>query len=335
MDYLDIIKEMKKGDYRPVYFLHGEEPYFIDAVADFAEKNCLNETEKAFNQTVLYGKDINYMNVLDAARRMPMMAPRQLVMIREAQSMRDIASLEAYIKQPALTTVLVICHKHKKLKMNTKFGKLVKENALVLESKKLYDNQVPGFIKKFIKGLKLDIDDAAAELLGEYLGADLGKVVNELEKLAINLEKGTLVTPKIIEDNIGISREYNVFELQRALAVKDKDKVYRIIRYFTALPKKNPMILVLGSLYNFFSKVLIFHAVSRQSEAEILSALKLKSKFFIKDYRAAARNYPYAKTLAIINILHEYDLKSKGVDVNLTNMADGDLYKEMIYKILH
>ena len=182
---------MKKGDYRPVYFLHGEEPYFIDAVADFAEKNCLNETEKAFNQTVLYGKDINYMNVLDAARRMPMMAPRQLVMIREAQSMRDIASLEAYIKQPALTTVLVICHKHKKLKMNTKFGKLVKENALVLESKKLYDNQVPGFIKKFIKGLKLDIDDAAAELLGEYLGADLGKVVNELEKLAINLEKGS------------------------------------------------------------------------------------------------------------------------------------------------
>jgi DNA polymerase-3 subunit delta len=335
MDYLDIIKEMKKGDYRPVYFLHGEEPYFIDAITDFAEANCLNETEKAFNQTVIYGKDTNYMQVLDAARRMPMMASRQLVVIKEAQSMRDIASLDSYIKQPALTTVLLVCHKHKKLRMNTKLGKALKENSLVFESKRLYDNQVPAFVKKYTKSLKLDIDEAASQLLAEYLGTDLGKVVNELDKLAINLEPGSLVDVKTIEENIGISRSYNVFELQKALAIRDKEKIYRIVNYFAAQPKKNPFVLVVGSLYNFFSKVLIYHEVAKLDEQSILSALSLKSKFFLKDYRAAARTFPYAKTKQIISILHEYDLKSKGVDINLTNVPEGDLCKEMIYKIIH
>lgn len=335
MDYLDIIKEMKKGDYRPIYFLHGEEPYFIDAITEYAEANCLNETEKAFNQTIIYGKDTNYMQVTDAARRMPMMAPRQLVVIKEAQSMRDLASLESYINQPSLSTVLLICHKHKKLRMNTKLGKLLKEKSLVYESKRLYDNQVPAFVKKYIKSLKLNIDEGAAELLSEYLGTDLGKVVNELDKLAINLEPGSLVDVKTIEDNIGISRSYNVFELQKALAIRDKEKIYRIVNYFAAQPKKNPFVLVVGSLYNFFSKVLIYHGVSKLDEQSILSALSLKSKFFLKDYRAAARTFPYGKTKEIIGILHEYDLKSKGVGMNLTNVPDGDLCKEMIYKIIH
>lgn len=335
MDYLDIIKEMKKGDYRPIYFLHGEEPYFIDAITEFAEANCLNETEKAFNQTIIYGKDTSYMQVVDAARRMPMMAPRQLVIIKEAQSMRDLASLESYINQPSLSTVLLICHKHKKLRMNTKLGKVLKEKSLVFESKKLYDNQVPSFVKKYIKNLKLNIDEAAAGLLSEYLGTDLGKVVNELDKLAINLKSGSLVDVKTIEDNIGISRSYNVFELQKALAIMDKEKIYRILNYFSAQPKKNPFVLVVGSLYNFFSKVLIYHEVAKKDEQTILSALSLKSKFFLKDYRAAARTFPFAKTKEIIAILHEYDLKSKGVGMNLTNVPDGDLCKEMVFKIIH
>ena len=335
MDYLDIIKEMKKGDYRPIYFLHGEEPYFIDAITDFVEANCLNETEKAFNQTVLYGKETTAMQVVDAARRMPMMAPRQLVIIKEAQSMRDIAALESYINQPALTTVLLICHKHKKLRMNTKLGKLLKQKSLVFESKRLYDNQVPAFIKKYIKSIKLEINESAAELLAEYLGTDLGKVVNELDKLAINLAPSSLVDVKIIEENIGISRSYNVFELQKALALQDKEKIYRIVNYFSVQPKKNPFVLVVGSLYNFFSKVLIYHGVAKLDEQAILNALNLKSKYFLKDYRAAARSFPYTKTKEIIGILHEYDLKSKGVDMNLTNVPDGDLCKEMIYKIIH
>lgn len=336
MDYQDIIKEMKRGDYRPVYFLHGEEPYFIDAISDFVEANCLNESEKAFNQTILYGKDISSpTQVLDSARRMPMMAARQLVMIKEAQSMNAIDGLASYIKQPALSTVLVICHKHKKLRMNTSFGKLVKQHALVFESKKLYDNQVGGFIKKYIKSLKLDIVEDATILLSEYLGTNLGKVVNELDKLALNLSPGSAVNVKHIEENIGISREYNVFELQKALALNDKTKIHRIVKFFAAQPKTNPFIVVVASLYNFFSKVLVYHEVAKKSEPEILKALNLRSSFFLKDYRAAARTFSYQRTLNIIQILHEYDLKSKGVDINLTLIPEGDLCREMIFKITH
>lgn len=335
MTHQAIISEIKKGQFRPIYFLHGPETYFIDAISKAIEEHALEEHERAFNQTILYGKETDHLQVLDAARRFPMMAQRQLVVLREAQEMRSLKDLKSYAEKPAPTTILVIVHKHKKLNLNSGFGKAIKQNGLVFEAKKLYDNQVPEWIADYLKHKKLKTSPAAAELLGEYLGSDLSKVVNELDKLALNLAPGAEVTQEVIEDNIGISKDYNVFELQRALGGRDLLKTNRIVNYFAANPKSNPMPVVVGSLYSYFSKIYRFHAVAQRTEQDILEALGLRSGFFLREYRTAARNYPRAHTEAAIGILREYDLKSKGVGYNATGKPEGELLREMTWKLLH
>jgi len=330
-----IVGSIKKREFKPIYFLHGTESYFIDAISDLIEDQLLTESEKAFNQLLLYGKDANHLDVIDQARRYPMMSRFQLVLLKEAQDMRSLKELEGYIATPTPTTVLVICHKHKKLNLNSAFGKKLKANAVVLESNPLYDNQVPDWIVKYLKGKKLSITPPAASIVAEYLGTDLSKVVNELDKLAINLAPGSEVTPREVELHIGISKDYNVFELQRAITQRDILKANRIVQYFSANPKKGPMQLVVSSLYNFFSKVYMLHFLRNLSDQEVLKLLNLRSAWFLKEYRLAARNFNKLKTEQMIDILKDYDLKSKGVGFNSTGKADGTLLKEMVWKLLH
>ncbi len=335
MTYQDILKSLKKGEYEAIYFLHGTEPYFIDMISDYIEDHVLNESEKAFNQTIFYGKDVNHLAIIDTARRFPMMAPRQVVILKEAQDMKSLKELKAYAEKPSETTLLVICHKHKKFNLNSAFGKALKKNALVFESKQLYDNQVPDWIQEYLKTKKLKIDPDASVLIAEYLGTELSKVVNELDKLAINLAPGEVVTKQHIEQNIGISKDYNVFELQKALGLKDVLKANRIVNYFAANPKKNPLPMVTGSLFNFFSKIYMLKSLKNMPDQEILQALGLRSAFFLREYRQAARQYSPADLEKIIDLLKEFDLKSKGVNYISTGKPEGELLKELVWKILH
>jgi len=334
-DFNSILKDLKAGQYAPIYFLHGTEPYFIDQIANFVETNILSEAERSFNQTVLYGKETEAKTLIDTAFRYPMMAPRQVEILKEAQEMRTLKDILPYIEKPVETTLLVICYKHKKFNLNSKFGKALKAKAVVFESKSPYDNQMPDWIHQFLKSKKLKIQPNAAALVAEYLGTDLSKVANELEKLTINLPPGTDVNSQHIETHIGISKDYNIFELQRALAQRDVVKVQRIVQYFTANPKKNPLVLTIGTLYNFFSKVFMLHFLGSQSENSILKTLKLRSAYFLREYKLAARNYPRSKTEAVLSLLREYDLKSKGVDFVGTSNSDGELLKELTWRILH
>jgi len=335
MTFNQIIADLKKKQYQPVYFLHGKEPYFIDSIADYIEKNVLSDGEKSFNQTILYGKEIEFKQVVDTARRYPMMAPYQVVIIKEAQEMRTLKELVTYVEQPAQTTILVICHKHKRFDSRTKLGKVLKKKAVVFEAKKLYDNQLPDWIYNYLQAKGFTIKPAATALMAEYLGTDLSKVVNELDKLAINLPKGTNITQQHIQNNIGISKDYNVFELQKALGQKQVTKVNRIIQYFGANPKKSPMVMMVGSLYNYFSKVYMLHFLRNSGDQAILKALKLGSSFFLREYKASARNYSRPATEKVLAILKEYDLKSKGVDNNTMSNPDGELMKEMVWRILN
>lgn len=335
MTHDQILQSLKKGNYQPLYFLHGPESYFIDSIADYVEENALPEEARAFNLMVLYGKDTDAQMVIDNARRFPVMAERQVVLLREAQDMRTLKNLEGYVKSPVPTTVLVICHKHKKFNMNNAFGKALKAKAVILESKNLYDNQVPDWIVSYLRRKKLKITPGGAELIAEYLGTDLSKVANELDKLALNLEAGAEVTAQHIEANIGISKDYNVFELQRALGERNVAKANRIAFYFAANARKHPMPMVVGTLYNYFSKVYMLHFLRKSPEAELLKTLKLRSGYFLREYRAAARNFPRPKVEQVLGLLREYDLKSKGVDFNNVGKPDGALLKEMVWRILH
>ena len=335
MEFDAILRELKDGKYRPLYFLHGQEPFFIDIISDHLEKKVLSEAEQSFNLTVLYGKDVDHKTVVDAARRYPMMAPRQVVVLKEAQEMRTLKELQSYAEKPSETTILVIAHKYKKYNLNSGFGKALKKNALIFESKPLYDNQVPGWINTFLKQKGYQASPAATELIAEYLGTDLSKVANELEKLILNLPKGSEIDARQIEENIGISKDYNVFELQKALGLRDVLKANRIVHYFAANPKKNPLPMVIGSLYNYFSKVYLMHFLRNLPEQELLEGLQLRSRFFLKEYKAAARNYRLPDAERVIALLREYDLKSKGVDYNSTGKPEGELLKEMVWRILH
>lgn len=335
LSFEQILDQLRKKKFEPVYFLHGEEDYFIDTISNYFEKEVLPEVEQAFNQTIFYGKDTDHLAVLDAARRYPMMSPYQVVIIKEAQDMRSLDKLQTYIEKPAATTLLVICHKHKKYNLNSAFGKAVKAGAVVFESKSLYDNQIPEWIRNYLKEKQLQITPDAANLLAEYLGTELGKVANELDKLALNMAPGAVITPTQVEENIGISKDYNVFELQKALSQRDVLKANRIVNYFADNPRKNPIQVVISSLYGYFSKIYMLQFVKDKSESEILEALQLRSAFFLKEYRAALRFYPVQKLEDVISHLKTFDLKSKGVDYDATGKPEGELLRELVWKILH
>ncbi|TNE60007.1 MAG: DNA polymerase III subunit delta, partial [Bacteroidetes bacterium] len=335
MNVEDILRDIRAGKFRPVYFLHGEEPFFIDQVEAGIDKHALSEAEKGFNQTILYGKDVDPLTLLDHLRRYPMMSERQVVILREAQEMRNIGDLAAYVEKPMDTTVFVVCHKHKKYDMRSRLGKALKANAIVLESKKMYDNQVTDWIISYCKSRKLSIEMPAAVLIAEYLGTDLAKISNELEKLALNVPAETTITALHVQEYIGISKDYNVYELQKAFASRDQPKIARIQQYFTANIRKNPLIVTIASLYAYFSKVYMLHFLRNNSDAEKLQALGLRSDWFLKEYKLAAGNYSLAQTEQILHLLREYDLRSKGVDTDTTHTGDSALTQELFWKMLH
>lgn len=327
-----ILTNLKKKQYHPVYFLHGLEAYFIDQISDYVEQHVLTDAEKSFNQTLFYGKDTDAKTLVDTCSRYPMMASHQVVILKEAQAMKDLNNLQSYVEKPVPTTILVICYKHKKFDGRSKFAKAVKKNAQVFESKPLYDNQVPDWINGYLKSKQLSIDHDASLLIAEYLGTNLSKVVNELDKLALNVPKGATVNTKMVQDNIGISKDYNVFELQKALGQRNVMKANRIINYFIANPKKNPLVVVVASLYTYFSKIFMLHDLRNLSDREAAQALGVR-EFFLKEYKLAARNFPPHKTNEVIGVLRQYDLFSKGVDNPGT--PDGELLREMVWRILH
>lgn len=340
MTAADIIKDLKNRKYKPVYLLHGEEPYFIDQVSDYVEHHLLSEAEKGFNQTVLYGKDTEVMTVLNASKRYPMMADYQVVLVKEAQEMKwgtesddkkTINPLQAYLENPLPSTILVLCYKYGKFDKRKKVYKAIEKSGLIFESTSLYDNKIPAWVESYLTEKNYKINQQASLMLAEYLGNDLSKIANELDKLMLNVSAGQEITLKHIQDNIGISKEYNVFELQTALAKKDVVKTNQIINYFEANPKANPIVLVLGNLNNFFTKVLVYHYVKDRSPQNLAREMGV-SPYFIKDYEQAARSYSLGKTVQIISYLREYDVKSKGVE---SNTDHGGLMKELMFKILH
>ncbi|MBK8492628.1 MAG: DNA polymerase III subunit delta [Saprospirales bacterium] len=335
MEFQDILRQLHLKEYQPVYFLHGTEPYFIDRISDYIEHQVLGEAEKAFNLTVAYGKDTDHLQILDAARRYPVMSPHQVVVIKEAQDMKSLTDLLNYIEKPVPSTILAICFKHKKYNFNSNFGKALKKNALVFESKRLYDNQVPDWVMQYATEHELQLRPAEAGLIAEYLGTELSKVANELDKLALNVPKGSTATREQIEEFSGISREYNVFELHKALAARDWQKSFRMTQFFAANPKKSPFVVIVGALYGFFSKVYMLHFLGGISEKELLTKMEVGNAFFLKDYKLAARHFNRTQTEHVLSLLKEYDLKAKGVHVNTTNVSEGELLKELVWRIIH
>jgi len=327
----NIIADIKAGNLKPIYFLMGEEPYYIDGIASFIEKTVLSEEEKGFNQMVLYGRDVSIEDIVSSAKRYPMMAERQVVIVKEAQDLaRSIESLVAYAENPQPTTVLVVCYKYKTLDKRKKLSKTLAKTGVVFDSKKLYENQVPDWIRRVLAGKGYTITPKAAQMLVEFLGNDLNKVNNELEKLQLIVKKGEQITPQLVEENIGISKDFNNFELQSAIGVRDISKAFGIAQYFAQNPKNHPMVMTVALLYSFFSKLLKYHALTNKSEAPKTLGV---SPYFIKDYEIAARNYSMKKVSAIISSIREVDMKSKGVGA--ANMPQGDLLKELLVKIFN
>lgn len=334
MTFEAILSDIQAGRFAPVYFLHGEEPYFIDQIADAVEAHALPEAERGFNQVILYGKEIDHLTLLDFLRRYPMMSERQVVILREAQEMKSLTELTSYMENPMPSTVFVVCHKHKKADTRTKFGKsLSGKQIVVLESKKLYDNQVPEWISAYCKSKKIKIEAPAAALMAEYLGADLSRVVNETDKLILNMPAGAAITVAAVEENIGISKDYNLFELQKAIAQRDVVRVARIREHFASNIRKNPLVVTISSLFAYFSKVFMLHSMKGKPDGEVVKALDLRSDWFLKEYKTAAANYSRAQVLNIISLLKTYDLRSKGVDNDRT--GEEELMKELLWKIMH
>lgn len=351
MEFEKIISDLKNKVYHPVYFLMGEEPYFIDEVSGFIEKNVLDESEKEFNQTVLYGGETNILQVISEAKSYPMMSNYRVVIIKEAQNMKDISPkekagaqakkeeseekkhpLEVYLNNPQKSTILVFCHKYKTVDMRTAFAKTLSKRAVVMKSDKMYDNKVPGWVEQLVKEKKYSIEPRASQLLTEYLGNDLSKIAMEIDKLTINVPSGSQITSDHIQQFIGISKEYNNFELQAAIGRRDILKANRIINYFASNPKDNPLVMTIALLGGYFSKILTYHYLPDKSQNNVASALKV-NPFFVKDYSLAAGNYPPGKTMDIISLLRQYDLRSKGFDGN--SIDEGELMKEIVFKIIH
>ena len=326
-----IIADFKKGNFKPVYWLEGEEEFFIDKVVQFAEHNILNESEAGFNLSVFYGKDAEWADVVNACRRYPMFSDKQVVVLKEAQAMRSIEKLEGYIDKPLSSTILVVAYKNKKVDGRTKLAKLLKDKGVVLTTKKLYDNELPEWTQQLIKTKGFTINNKALFLLIDHIGNDLSRLSNEIDKLALNLGERKNITEDDIENYVGVSKEFNVFELQQAIAYRDLYKAIRIIQYFEGNPKAGPIQLILPSLYNFFSKVLMVYGVPSRDEKTIAAAIGVHA-FFVKDYLQAAQRYSAQGIEKIILLLHQYNLKSIGIDDAGTE--DALLLKEMVVKMM-
>ena len=327
-----ILKDLKAKKYAPIYFLQAEEPYFIDVIVQHIEKEVLDEGEKSFNQVVLYGKETNFKQVMDQAMQFPMMAPKRVVIVKEAQEMRDLDKMEAYFKQPAEQTLLVIAHKHKKLDKRKKAWKALGDNAIILDGKRIYDNKVPGLIQDMARDHGLGMDAKVAHLMAENLGNNLSKIANELIKLKLNLPAEASVSIQDIETYVGISKDYNIFELQKAIGLRDKNKAYRITQYFSSNKKSHPIQMNIGALYNYFSRLLITKKYERSGPKTVASKLGI-NPYVVGDYISAARNYSLAEISGAFHHIHIMDRKSKGVDARRSD--DLGLYRDFLHAVFN
>lgn len=334
MDFRSILNDLKNKIFAPVYFFYGDEPFFTDQLTRYIEQNALDENVKDFNQSVVYGRDSSGRDIVDLSRRFPMFGNYHLVIVKEAQDLKDIEAIEPYLDAPSSSTILVISFKYKKPDgRKSIFKKLIKNsNFISFESKKLYDNQVPGWIERAVAELHRTIQPLAVQMLSEYIGNDLSRINNELGKLMISTRQGELITAEKVEENIGISKDYNVFELQKALVQHDALKAYRIVQYFESNPKENPLQMLTVMLHNFFIKVLICNELGKETDNKLASEIGT-SPGFVKEYRQAARIFPPSKIKNIISDIRTIDLKSKGIgSANSNNYGD---LSELVYKIIH
>lgn len=353
-EILKIVNDIKAGNIKPIYFLMGEEPYYIDKLSEYIEKNILQEHERDFNQTILYGRDVSLEDIVSAAKRFPMMADKQVIIIKEAQDLAKyingggndeedfikdskkskpvLSPFMSYLANPVTTTVLVFCYKYKVIAKNKKVYKSLIKNGLVFDSKKMYDSQVGSWISRILKPKGYDIEPKANAMLVEFLGNDLSKINNELEKLQIILPKGSTISAKNIEENIGFSKDFNVFELRKSLGNKEQLKSYQIVQYFADNPKDNNIVMVVGLVFSFFVTILKYHGIKDKNPKNVAAVLSV-NPYFLKDYDVALKNYPMKKVSQIVNTLREIDTKSKGVNAN--GMPLNDLYKEMLIKIFN
>lgn len=332
MNYDQILSDIHKKNFAPVYFLTGDEPYFIDMISDTIENEALEEADRAFNQIVLYGRDVDVETIANHARSFPMMGERMVVIVKEAQDVKNLEEFEKYLDTIPETTLLVFAYKYKKFDKRKTLAKKIDKKGVWFESKKLYDSNIPGWIQNYLKGEGYSITPKATQMLADYLGTDLHKIANELKKLIIALPKKKSIDDADVERNIGISKDYNGFELQNAIGSRDVLKANRIVNYFGDNGKDNPLLVTAITLYGYFTKLIKLHTTQDKSQGNLASLLGV-NPFFVKDYLAAARNYPPATCIRCISILREFDMKSKGYESG--DVSEKDLYREMIFKLMH
>ena len=330
--YDQILNEIHQKQLAPVYFLTGDEPYFIDMISDTIENEALDEADRAFNQIVVYGRDVDVETIANHARSFPMMGDRMVVIVKEAQDVKNLEEFEKYLETIPDTTVLVFVYKYKKFDKRKTLAKKIDKMGVWFESKKLYDSNIPGWIQNYLKGEGYSITPKATQMLADFLGTDLHKIANELKKLTIALPKNKSIDDADVERNIGISKDYNVFELQNAIGSRDVLKANRIVNYFGDNGKDNPLLVTAITLYGYFTKLIKLHCTQDKSQGNLASVLGV-SPFFVRDYLAASKNYPPATCIRCISILREFDMKSKGYDSGDT--SEKDLYREMIFKLMH
>ena len=332
--YEEIARDLKNRIYKPVYYLMGEETYYIDKISEYIAQTVLTDEEKEFNLTVMYGADTEVATIINTAKRYPMMSEYQVVIVKEAQSVKKMEELSFYLQKPLQSTILVLCHKHGTIDRRKKLAAEIEKVGVLFESKKIKDAQLPGFIASYLKRKSVDIEPKASEMMAEFVGTDLSRMAGELEKLVITLPQGTRrVTPEHIEKNIGISKDYNVYELRAALVAKDVLKANTIIHFFAQNPKANPIQQTLGGLFGFFSNLMLAYYASEKTEQGIAAQLGLRSTWQAREYITAMRNYSGVKVMQIIGEIRYCDARSKGV--GNSSLSDADLLRELIYKILH
>ena len=332
--YETIMSELKSGTFRPVYYLMGEEGYFTDRITDYIMENALSDVERDFNLTVYYGLDTDIDTIVTAAKRFPMMAERQVVVVKEAQMLKNLDSLVFYLQAPLPTTVLVFAHKNGSIDKRKKVAAELERSGVMLDSKKMKDDQLPPFINSYLREKGLSADNQSVLMIRESIGADLSRIAGEIDKLAIALPHGcTTITPELVEEHIGISKEYNNFELQNALVNKDILKANKIINYFAQNPKKNPIQMTLALLFGFFSNVMMCYYAPDKSERGVAEFLGLKSTWGVGDYVRAMKNYRAVHVMEILHLIRLADAQSKGAEG--TQLPDSEIMRELLYKILH
>lgn len=333
--HIAILQDIRNRIFKPVYLLMGDESYYIDLICDAIIENALNENERDFNQTILYGADVDdFAIVVNAAKRFPMMAEHQLIVVKEAQNIRGIDNLSYYLQKPLMSTILVICYKNGTLK-NKKIVAGIEKIGLVYESKKLYESQLPAFINTYVAAKKLAIDPKAVSMLADFVGNDLSRLSGELDKLAISLPEGSMrITPESVEHNVGISKDFNNYELLNAIVTRNVSKAAQIVQYFEQNPKNNPLVVTISVLFNFFSNLLLCFFATDRSENGLAKELNLRSVYQARDYTTAMHNYNAFKCIDIIDLIRRYDARSKGIGSGASS-NDGDLLKELVFKILY